>query len=89
LRLYPNFKIDDLLHMPSVTFFALLSEGSKLEVIEMKKLLMVASFTSFDEDKRKEILDSLILPEDVLSDILESENPDDINTLKEALENAN
>lgn len=72
--------------MKSVTFFALLSEGHKLEVYEMKKLLTIASFTSLDEDKRQEITESLVLPEEVLSDIVEGElTEDDKNALKDTL----
>ena len=72
--------------MPSVTFFALLNEAHKLDIYEKKMLLQVASFPHMEKDHQDEINASLLLPDDVLSDILDNETTDDINILKEALE---
>lgn len=77
------------MHMPSVTFFALLGEGHKLEVAEMKKLLTISAYPHMDSDNQELVRDSLQLPDDILSDILDGETRDDINILKEALEDGN
>lgn len=71
--------------MPSLTFLALLNEGHKLEVYENKMLLTIASFPYLDADDQETIRSSLQLPDDVLSDILDSETPDDIKELEDAL----
>ena len=70
--------------MPSVTFLALLNEGHKLEIYDMKRAITVAGFPHMDVDKQELIAADLVLPDDVLSDILEGEERDDINTIKEA-----
>jgi hypothetical protein len=75
--------------MPSITFFALLNEAHKLDVYEKKMLITIAAYPHIEKEKQDEITASLLLPDDVLSDIVESETPDDINILKEALEDGN
>lgn len=52
---------------------------------DTKQMLMLHSYTMMDEDAQASVRDSLTLPDDVLSDILGDETPDDINKLKEAL----
>ena len=74
--------------MPSITFLALLNEANKLEVYEKRMLLTIAAYPYMEKDTQETIRDNLVLPEDQLSDILESEETDDINILKEHL-NAN
>jgi hypothetical protein len=75
--------------MPSLTVFALLNEGHKLDVYDKKMLLTISAYPHMDEDQQIAVRASLQLPDDLLSDILGDETPDDINTLKEALENGN
>lgn len=72
--------------MPAKTFFALLSEGNKLDVLQKRFDLTVADYPWMDEDNKQELQSRLRLPDDVLDDILESEATDDISTLKDALE---
>jgi hypothetical protein len=42
-----------------------------------------------DEDGQAQVRESLTLPEEILSDIIGDEQPDDIDTLKEAINNGN
>lgn len=89
MRLYHGYKVDEVLHLPSKTFFALLNEGHKLDIFDQKTLLIISAYPHMDEDAQEQVRASLQLPEELLSDILGDETPDDINTLKEALNNGN
>lgn len=71
--------------MPAKTFFALLSEGHKLEVYDMKQALTVSAYPHMEEDSQEGVKNTLVLPDDILSDILMGENPDDAEKLKEAI----
>lgn len=75
--------------MPSLTVFALINEGHKLDIFEKKMLLTIASYPHMDADNQEAVRASLQLPDDLLSDILGDETPDDINTLKEAINDGN
>jgi hypothetical protein len=68
--------------MPAITFLSLLNEGFKLEVIDLKKQMTIAKYGSLDSEDQNEIIKSIVLPEDVLSDILESENVDNAKELE-------
>ena len=71
--------------MPAITVLALLNEGNKLEIYDKRAQAAIASFPHMDQDGQEAFMENLRLPDDVLSDILDSETPDDINTAKEAL----
>ena len=75
--------------MPSITFLALLNEGHKLDTYEKKMLLTISSYPYMEADDQELIRDTLQLPDDLLSDIVDSEETDDINTLREHLNNGN
>ena len=85
MQLYPGHTVDNVLHMPSLTLLALLNEGHKLDVYHNKMLLAISAYPHMDKDAQEHLQETLLLPDDVLSDILGDEEPDDINTLKEAI----
>lgn len=73
--------------MPAKTVIALLNEANKLSVYEMKTQIKVASYPYMQEDDQKEFMKSLLLPEDVLSDIIIVETSEtDKQKFKEALD---
>jgi len=69
----------------AITFFALLNEGYKQDVYAKRWQLVASAYPNMDEEKQEELRASLVLPDDVLNDILESEVKDDINTIKDIL----
>lgn len=72
--------------MPSVTFLALLNEGYKLDVYDMKRAITISNFSSLEKERQEDIISDLVLPDDVLSDILEGETTEeDIQILKDSL----
>lgn len=72
------------------TAFALLIEANKLDIYEKRWQLITAVYPKLEKEDKDAIWESLQLPEDFLQSILEEESiKDDINTLKEALENGN
>lgn len=90
MRIYPSYTVGLILTMPVKTFLALLNEGHKLLVYELKQQITVASYPYMDEDKRDMLMQSLVLPEDILSDIVLSETSEtEKQVFKEALEYGN
>lgn len=86
MMLYPGSTVQSVLSMPAATFFALLKEGSKIEVVNMKAQLAIVSYPHMKEDDQTQLREQLVLPEDILNDILEDESYDDLGRLKEILE---
>jgi hypothetical protein len=72
--------------MPSLTFLSLLNEASKLDVYDKKMLITIASYTSMDKDDQDQLNQNLVLPDDILNDILEDERADDISKVKDLFE---
>ncbi len=75
-----------VLNERSRTFFALLNEGFKNEVKNYRMQVAITLVPHMDEDERQTFINSLQLPEDILSDILESENVSSISEIKEIFE---
>lgn len=75
--------------MPAITFFALLNEGRKLEVIDAKLKLAITSYPKWEPDDQARFREGLTLPEDILNDILEDENYDDISKVGQVLGDGN
>lgn len=71
--------------MPAITVLALLMEGNKLDTYEKRFALQASMYPYTDEQSQNTVKDSLSLPDDILSDILDTEPEDDINKLKDAL----
>jgi hypothetical protein len=67
------------------TFFVLLNEAYKQDVYAKRWDLTAAAYPNMEKDNQELLSDSLVLPDDVLNDILESEVKDDINTIKDIL----
>lgn len=67
----------------------LLNEAYKQDVYAKRWELSAHAYPYMDEDKQQQLTEGLALPDDVLNDILESETTDDINILKDALEDGN
>lgn len=72
--------------MPSRTFFLLLAEHNKLDIYELKRDIMVSMYPHVEQDVRDTIQQDLLLPDDILNDIIESEQADDISTFRNVLE---
>lgn len=51
----------------------------------MKQALTVSAYPHMEEDSQEGVKNTLVLPDDILSDILMGENPDDAEKLKEAI----
>lgn len=75
--------------MPAITFLALLNEGRKLEIIDAKLKLAIASYPKWEADDQARFREGLTLPEDLLNDILEGEQYDDISKVGQVLGNGN
>lgn len=60
--------------MPARTFFALLSEGYKRQVKNYRMIMALNNSPYMEEDDKSNLVNSLTLPEDVLSGIIEDEN---------------
>jgi hypothetical protein len=75
--------------MKAKPFLALLTEGNKLDAYQKRFMLTASIYPYQDEDGQQNIKSSLTLPDDVLSDILEADQVDDINKIKDALEDGN
>lgn len=71
--------------MPSRTFFTLFNEAYKLDLYDKRAMLTVVSYPHMNEDGQEEVKQGYALPDDLLSDIVESEKTDDISLLREAL----
>lgn len=75
-----------VLGMKAKTFFALLNEGHKAEIAEKKLLLSIVTYPHMDKEAQEEFRQALLLPDDILSDILEEENIDSVDSLKSMFE---
>ena len=63
----------------------MLNEAYKQDVYAKRWDLTTAVYPNMEKDNQELLSDSLVLPDDVLNDILESEVKDDINTIKDIL----
>lgn len=87
MRLYAGHTVGMILHMPAKTFLALLGEGHKLKVYEMKEQIAVATYPYLEQENRDSLMQSLTLPDDILSDIVIAETSEtEKQQFKEALE---
>lgn len=90
MRLYAGYTVGMILTMPAKTFLALLNEGHKLKVYDLKQQVSVASYPYLEQEEQENYMRSLQLPDDILSDIVITETSEtEKQQFKEALENGN
>lgn len=75
--------------MHSRTFFALLSEGNKQEIIDLKRMIMATTFPHLDSEGQEKIKSDLTTADDLLNDILEDEKVDDVSKVKDIFNDGN
>lgn len=69
----------------AITVFSLLAQAAKLENYDRRFAITVSTYPHMDEEGQEQVKQSLQLPDDLLSDILEDENYDEVSKLKDML----
>ena len=89
MSFYPGQSPSEVMAMPAITVLALVAEGYKIKFNDLRKRLMVAQFTGLESQAQEDYINSMMLPEDILSDILlgerQASSAEEIKSLNETL----
>jgi|GEM_PF-4863523 len=72
MRMYPAYKLHDVLDEYAITFFALLNEGYRLKYADAQLLAQIADLPHMDKDNRARFYKNLEWASTHPSDILKS-----------------
>lgn len=85
MRMYPSYKLRDVLNEYAITFFALLNEGYRLKYADYIMLAQIAELSEHDNNYREQFYKNLeyasTYPSDILKPSGTGSSPADIKKL--------
>lgn len=86
MRLYPAYKLEDVLTMYTSAFFQLYEEGSRLKIAEYRLLANIISVPHMEDEDRNRFINSLDTAAADPRDILQEDDYTGIEQLKGLLQ---